>query len=399
MTVMRTTEKRCSGLYRGDEAMLHIENANIVLENGILQNGVLSAENGVITEIGTKETVKMPENAEIIDAKGLYVGPGFVDIHNHGGDGYNFFDNPEKAAKYFLKHGETTVLATSYTTYTKDEYLTAIEKIKTAMQTDAKNIAGFYMEGPYLNPKYGAEPKMNKWRGEIKKEDYGQIVESAGALAKVWAIAPEREGIEGFMSYVKSKNPDAVFAVAHSEATPEEIECLKEYGIKLQTHCMNATGRVGESDGVRGAGPDEYCLLDDHMYAEMICDSLGVHVPQPLQRLILKVKGIDRIILITDSFATDAEAPKEYADVKDLSFDSEGGLSGSRLTMDAACRNFMRQTNSSLTEAFLAASRNPARVIGMDSEIGTIEVGKKANLVIVDEEFNLHQVIFEGCLV
>ena len=378
--------------------MLYIENANIVLEKGILKNGALLCENGIITKIGKSDSVKPPKNAERIDANGLYIGPGFVDIHNHGGGGYNFFDDPEKAAAYFLKHGETTVLATSYTTYTKTEYLTAIEKIKNAMKTDAKNIAGFYMEGPYLNPKYGAEPKMNKWLGDIKEEDYAQIVESAGTQAKVWAIAPERDGIEDFMNYVKSKNPNAVFAVAHSEATPDEIYRVKNYGIKIQTHCMNATGRLGESDGIRGVGPDEYCLMNDDMYAEIISDSLAIHVPAYLQKLVLKIKGIDKIILITDSFATNSEMSEKFADAKDLSFDSDGELSGSRLTMDTVCQNFVKHTGSSIVDTFLAASRNPAKAIGMDSEIGTVEVGKKANLVVVDENFNLQKVIFEGVI-
>ena len=378
--------------------MLYIENANIVLEKGILKNGALLCENGIITKIGKSDSVKPPKNAERIDANGLYIGPGFVDIHNHGGGGYNFFDDPEKAAAYFLKHGETTVLATSYTTYTKTEYLTAIEKIKNAMKTDAKNIAGFYMEGPYLNPKYGAEPKMNKWLGDIKEEDYAQIVESAGTQAKVWAIAPERDGIEDFMNYVKSKNPNAVFAVAHGEATPDEIYRVKNYGIKIQTHCMNATGRLGESDGIRGVGPDEYCLMNDDMYAEIISDSLAIHVPAYLQKLVLKIKGIDKIILITDSFATNSEMSEKFADAKDLSFDSDGELSGSRLTMDTVCQNFVKHTGSSIVDTFLAASRNPAKAIGMDSEIGTVEVGKKANLVVVDENFNLQKVIFEGVI-
>lgn len=378
--------------------MIYIENANIVTGKGILKNGALLVENGIITRIGKADSFKAPQNAEIIDANGLYLGPGFVDIHVHGGGGYNFFDNPEKAAQHFLKHGETTVLATSYTTYTKSEYLTAIEKIKKAMKSN-KNIAGFYMEGPYLNPKYGAEPKMNKWRGEIKSEDYKEIVDSAGNLAKVWAVAPGRENISEFMEYVKSKNPNAVFAVAHSEATPEEIDKVKRYGVKIQTHCMNATGRVGESAGIRAAGPDEYCLMNDDMYAELISDSLAIHVPAYLQKLILKVKGIDKIILITDSFATDSEASEKYAKAKDLSFDSEGNVSGSRLTMDVVCRNFVKHTGSGICDTFLAASTNPAKAIGMYDKIGSIEVGKKANLVLLDKEFNLEKVIFEGEIV
>lgn len=376
--------------------MIYIENANIVLCGGIIEDGALLVKDGIIEQVGKKRTVKAPQDAEKYDAKGLYLGPGFVDIHVHGGGGYNFFDNPEKAAKHFLNHGETTVLATGYTTYTKLEYLIAIEKIKQVMKSDSKNIAGFYMEGPYLNPKYGAEPKMNKWLGKIKREDYAEIVDKVGGLAKVWAVAPERENILEFMDYVKSVNPNAIFAVAHSEATPDEINRVKKYGLKIQTHCMNATGRVGESGGVRGVGPDEYCLMHDDMYAELICDSLAIHVPAFLQKLILKIKGIDKVVLITDSFATDSEVSEKYAKADDLSFDSNGDLSGSRLTMDVVCQNFLKHTNSSICDAFLAAATNPAKAIGMDNEIGTIEVGKRANIVIVDSEFNIKKVMLEG---
>ena len=379
--------------------MLLIENARIVSEHEIISNGALLISGGKIAKIGKTGQMEAIENAERMDAKGMFLGPGFVDIHVHGGNGSNFFDDPEQAAMHFLKHGETTVLATSYTTYTKEEYLAAIGKIKNAMAGDAKNIAGFYMEGPYLNPKYGAEPSMNQWRGEIKRADYAEIVDQAGDLAKVWAVAPERDGIEGFMQYVKSVNPQATFAVAHSEATPDEIEKVKEYGIRIQTHIMNATGRKGESNGIRAAGPDEYCLYSDDMYAEMICDSLGVHVPAYLQKLILKVKGIEKLVLITDSFATDSEESDKYKEATDLSFDSEGNVSGSRLTMDGVCRNFRKHTQSSMVETFLAASTNPAKAIGMDAEVGSIEVGKRANLVIADENFHLKTVIFEGGVV
>ena len=379
--------------------MIYIENANIVTEKGILKNSALLAEDGIIIKIGKPGTFMIPENAEKIDAEGLYLGPGFVDIHVHGGGGCNFFDDPQKAAQHFLKHGETTVLATSYTTYTKAEYLIAIEKIKQAMKSDSKNIAGFYMEGPYLNPKYGAEPKLNKWLGEIKREDYEEIVDSVGNLAKVWAIAPEREKIPEFIEYAKSVNPDTVFSVAHSEATPAEIDMVRKYGLKIQTHCMNATGRVGESGGVRGVGPDEYCLMHDDMYAELICDSLAIHIPAFLQKLILKIKGIDKVVLITDSFATDSEVSEKYAKADDLSFDSNGDLSGSRLTMDVVCRNFIKHTGSSICDTFLAASTNPAKAIGMYDEVGSIEIGKKANLVLVDKEFNIRKVVFEGEIV
>ncbi len=149
--------------------------------------------------------------------------------------------------------------------------------------------------------------------------------------------------------------------------------------------------------GTRGCGPDEACFLDPDMYAELISDSGAVHVSAPLQRLILQNKGVDRLILITDASVLQDGAPAELlGKYPDLLFNAAGNLAGSRLTMDAACRNLMAHTGCDMAQAFLAASRNPARAIGLDGEIGTVTAGKKANLVFVDETFRVHKVMLEG---
>lgn len=380
--------------------MICIEKAKVVLENGILWDGAILIQDDRIAAVGNRSEVAVSENVERIDAKGAYVGPGFVDIHNHGGNGCRFDTDPQGAAQYFLQHGQTTVLATLFYDLSKERFLDAIQRIKTVMQTpEGANIAGCYMEGPYMNPKFGASPEKNLWRGQINEADYTQLVDCAGDIAKVWAVAPEREGVEPFLSYAKTTNPNVVFAVGHSEATPQEISRLKKYGIKLQTHCMDATGRISKWSGTRGCGPDEACFLDDDMYAELICDSMGVHVSPELQRVVLRAKSIDKVILITDSFVSSEESPEELRYVEDLSFDAGANLSGSRLTMDAACRNIMAHTNCGIAQAFLMAARNPARAIGMDDEIGTIEVGKKANLVFVDDTFHVKEVMLNGKLI
>ena len=377
--------------------MICIKNATIILEEGVLENGVILVEQDKIACVGTNENIQIPADAEIIDAKGLYVGPGFVDIHVHGGGNAMFYDNPSKAAKHFLSHGETTVLATLYYDLKKEKFFEAISKIKAVMKDS--NIGGFYMEGPYMNPKYGASPEKNKWVGEIKLNDYKQIVENAGNDVKVWAVAPERDGIEPFMAYAKEVNGNVIFAVGHSEAHPSQIEALKKYGIRLQTHCMNATGRTNDSGGIRGVGPDEACLLDDDMYAEIICDSLAIHVKPEMIKLIVKVKGIDKVILISDSFVSNEPNPEKYATVTDLSFDANGGLCGSKLTMDAAARNFMKHTKRSITDAFLVSSTNPAKAVGMYADIGSIKEGKFANMVFVDENINVKKVMLKGKIV
>lgn len=378
--------------------MIYIKNAKVVLETGILWDGAILVKDNKIKAVGEQCDVPCPENAEVIDAKGLYVGPGFVDIHVHGGGITEFDKEPASPCKFHLEHGTTTMLATFYTDLNKEQLLDAIDRVKDVMENEdyGKALGGFYMEAPYTNPKFGSHPESNCWRGEIKAEDYIDFVDRAGDAVKVWAIAPERDGLEPFLKYAKKVNPNVCFAVAHSEATPEQILPLKKYGIKLQTHCMNATGRTSDWVGTRGAGPDEYCMSDPDMYAELICDSLAIHVNAPLQRMLVHVKGIDKMVLISDSTVSNFPTPEEFKHITDLSFDANKLLAGSKLTLDIACRNFMKHTNSGIAQAFLAASTNPAKAIGMDDEVGSVCVGKKANLVFVDDMINVKSVMLEG---
>ena len=378
--------------------MIAIKNAKVVLETGILFDGVILVDGDRIVNVGVADEITVPENALVVDAGGAYVGPGFVDIHVHGGNGHFFYAEPEEAAQHFLNHGETTVLATLYYDVDRQTFLDSIYRVKDAMANGkaAKAIAGFYMEGPYMNPKYGASPEKNKWRGPILPEAYQEILDAAGEYAKVWAVAPEREGIEPFVRDAKKANPNAVFSVGHSEASPAQIRNLKKYGLHLQTHCMNATGRLDKYVGVRSCGPDEACMADRDMYAEVICDSCGIHVQPDMLRMIYEIKGTDRMILISDSFVSYEDSPENLRHITDLVFDANGLLSGSKLTMDIACRNLMQHTSCGICQAFLLAARNPARAIGLDHEVGTIEAGKRANLVFVDDLFNVKKVMLDG---
>ena len=378
--------------------MVCIHNAKVVLETGILWDGVVLLEDDRIAAVGERRDTEIPAGCEMIDAKGAYVGPGFVDIHVHGGNGHMFDAEPLQAAEHFLKNGETTILATLYYNLSKEGFLESIKKVQSAMAAGGAGdaIAGIYMEGPYMNPKFGAMPERNKWKGAIAEEAYKEVVDLAGTDVFVWSVAPEREGIEEFVKYAGKVNPHAVFAVGHSEATPAQVRKMKRYGLCLQTHCMDATGNYSEWVGTRGAGPDEACLTDPDMYAELICDSGAVHVNKDLINLIVRTKGVDKVILITDSFVSDLPAPEKLKHITDLIFDENCWLSGSKLTMNVACRNLMSHTNCGIAQAFLMASRNPARAIGLEHEIGTIEAGKRANLVFVDDMFNVQKVILGG---
>ncbi len=376
-----------------------IKNANVVLENGIIWDGAILIDEDRIVKADSFVNIEVPEDAVEIDANGAYVGPGFVDIHIHGALDARLFAKPVEIAEHFLKHGETSIFPTSSTSLSYEQLMDGIRCVKANMDK-TKNIKGIYMEGPYINPNYGAARHLDTWnRGPIIPEQYEPLVDELGALVKVWGIGPERPDIMPFLEYARKVNPNVVFSVCHSEATPQQVRDLgTKYRPKLITHMTNATGRQTGTGGIRGYGPDEYCLADPDMYAELISDSCGVHVHSDLQRMIVKNKGVHRVILITDSTPYRNNPPKNplVASADDLNFNEVGSLAGSKLTMDKACRNIMGHTNCGIAQAFVMASLNPAKIVGMDEEIGSIEPGKIADLVFVDDRFNVKQVMVAG---
>lgn len=381
---------------KNEKITLAIKNCNIVLERGIVYDGVLLVAGDRIAAYGSERELEIPEGVEVVDAHGRYVGPGFVDLHVHGGDGGVLVYEPKAAAEHFLKHGTTTLLASPWYKLGFEVFLECIERVKAAMP-ECPTIRGFYMEGPYTNQKYGSHAAVNPWRQGVVEEEYRALVDAAGELAFAWTVAPELEGIGDFVRYARKVNPGTVIAVGHSEATPDEIRALgPAYRPTLATHVTNATGQKGRLSGIIGAGPDEYSFLSPEVYCELISDSRGIHVKPDIQRMILEIKGVDKIVLVTDGTNNKNPAPAHLSHVDDINFSPAGEVAGSKLTMNKACRNIMSHTRVGITEAFIMASRNPARVIGLDSEIGSIEVGKRADLVIVDDRFNVEGVILGG---
>ena len=377
--------------------MVAIVNAELVMQDHLIPEAVLFTENGIITGFGELRNTPIPDGCEIVDAKGLYVGPGFVDLHTHTGDCYQFWQDPIPAAKYHLAHGVTTVLPASYPRMTKEAYIQMGHRIRAAMAAPGgENIGGVYFEGPYINPKYGSNRAANPWNEKpIVAEDYEPIIEACADVARVWGLGPEQENVENFVKAAKAANPHIRFAVTHSEAEPHQIEKLMPYGLCLGTHHTNATGTIIKYPECRGVCVDETVNYNNGIYAELICDSRGIHVDPYMLRLVRKIKGDDRIILISDRTYADAPNPPGYDDVTDINFDKWGDIAGSKLTLDVACRNMMKHTGASLTTVFKYASYNPARCIGM-TDRGEIAVGKRADLIFVDHKMNVKKVILAG---
>ncbi len=392
--------------------MRAIVNTKLILEDGIVWDGAVTFDQGRIVAAGERDEVAIPADAGIIDAGGLYTAPGFVDIHVHGSEHYSFRrDPPLRVAEEFLCHGQTTLLPTFFSDLLPEQMIERVQACREAAgQGVGRVLDGIYMEGPYMAGFSGNQNSIQQmWMDDIRREDYVPLVDAIGDMVRVWAIDPARPGIGDFMACAKEKNPQVLFALGHSRATAAQCRGLRDYGLRVQTHHGDSGKAPGHAQGTVGAGCDEYTLYDPDMYAELICDEKGVHVDPDLIKLVIRTKGVERVVLITDSEVayTDPATGKPYTNNPadgvaygpDLNYDYEGHVSGSHLTLDRACRNVMKHTGYGLCHAVRFASLNPARLLGLDREIGSIAAGKRANLILMDDTVRVRRVFLDGELV
>ena len=380
--------------------MKAIINTKLLLEDSIIFDGAITFENGRIVSLGKQKDVPIPPDAEIIDAHGLYTAPGLIDIHNHGGPDFLFHENPAPCCDFFLRHGQTTVLPTFYCNLTAEQMTDGLQKLQSIEHVGAgRIIGGLYMEGPYMGG-FGSNQNSILWGGEICREEYLPLIREIGSYAKIWAIDPARPGITQFRQDVLAINPDAIFTMGHSHATASQCRSVERYNLKLQTHHGDSGKAPGRAQGTVGAGCDEYALYDPDIYTELICDENGIHQDADMMKLLLRTKGVECVILITDHMADKDHFKNNEAEGilygPDLNYDYEGHLAGSHLTLDNACRNLMAHTGCGLCQAIRMASLNPARLLGMDTEIGSLKVGKKANLILIDDMVRIEKMFFEG---
>lgn len=380
--------------------MYAITNTKLVMEDGIIWDGRLTFDGDRIVRAGRADEVEIPENARIIDARGRYTAPGFIDIHCHGAGMYNFNEDPLGNAAHFLRHGTTTVLPTLYMNLTAEQMLDGAERILAASKDGpGRIIGGLYMEGPYMGA-FGSFQEGIVWTRPIDEADYRPLVDRLAPYARVWAIDPAREGIEGFMRYVKKRNPAAIFALGHSHATAAQCRAVADLGVRVQTHHGDSGKAAGRAQGTVGAGCDEFTLYNPDMYAELICDEVGVHVVPDMVKLVVRTKGVERMILISDSMCDKHGYRNNEAEGivygPDLNYDDRGWLAGSHLTLDNACRNLMTHTGYGLCHAIRFATANPARMLGIFDEVGSLAPGKRANLLIMDDAVHIEKVILLG---
>lgn len=371
-----------------------IINGKIILHDEIVEKNVF-IENEKIIEVSDRQ----PINEEIIDAKGLYVSPGFVDVHTHGRGGsdtmYATFEDLNTISKATLKTGVTSFLPTTMT-MPVDAITKAIENIAINKdKVEGAQVLGTHLEGPFFNKIYkGAQPEECMILPTV--DNYLSFVKEYQDVVRKISIAPELEHSLELIEYLKDKN--TVVSLGHTNATYEEAQKAIDAGATSGTHTYNAmTPLTHRAPGVVGA-----VMTNNSVYAELILD--GVHVHYTAAKALLGTKGKDKVILITDSLeAAGLEDGKYLLGNQDVYVKNgearllNGALAGSIVSMNVAVKNAYHHLGITLNEAVNLASYNPAKSINEDL-LGEIKVGNFADIIFFDEDIDVKDVMIKGQL-
>lgn len=381
-----------------------IKNGRVITPDGIIDGYVLY-EDGKITETGTGDC--MPQADEVIDAQGRYVSPGFIDIHTHGAGGADYMDGTLEAyltaARMSARHGATLVCPTTLTSSnevlfdTFDLYEQAV-----AANTEGAAFGGLHLEGPYFNPKQAGAQDPRYLRNP-QPEDYLEILSRSDNIAR-WSFSPELDGAPEFAAELSKRG--IIAAAGHTDATFEQCDEAYKNGCSLITHFYSCISTIIRKNSYRTAGVMEYGYYQDGMAVEIIAD--GHHVPSSLLHLIVKVKGVDNVVLVTDSMrgAGMPEGPSILGGLADgqecivengvAKLLDRSGFAGSVCTTDRLVRTMITIGGCSLEQAVQMASLNPARVMGVADRKGSLEAGKDADIVIFGDNVEVFATIVSG---
>ena len=388
---------------------IKIFNGQIIHQNRIQSGGCLLIENGKIVDVADSD-VDFPD-AEIVDAQGNYISPGFIDIHIHGGGGSDFMDGTVDAflqiAQTHAKHGTTSMLPTTLTCE-KEDLIQTLEAYQTACVSNqiGADFIGMHLEGPYfaVSQRGAQDPKFIR---DPDPSEYKEILSSFDSI-KRWSAAPELKGAVEFGKYVTSKG--ILAAIAHTDAIYEEVlEAYHHGGFTLATHFYSAMSGVTRRNAFRFAGVIESAYLLDDMDVEIIAD--GVHLPAPLLKLIYKIKGPDRIALITDAMraADMPEGESVLGSFKNgLKVIVEDGVAklpdrtsfaGSVATADRLVRTMLIMAEVPLVETIQMITETPARIMKVSDRKGSLTKGKDADVVIFNDQIEVQKTFVKGRLV
>lgn len=378
-----------------------IVNVKAVLPGGILSDATVAFENEKIVYIGKDKRV----GAETSDGRGAFLFAGFVDIHCHGGAGYDFMDasaeEMEKIANFHLSHGSTTIVPTTMTDSWEHIY-SALDGIAGYYKTARDSVLrGAHIEGPWLSPKQcGAQSPEKMDLPTVDK--FCALIERYPFISRI-SVAPE---LENGMAVGKIADEKGVIAsVAHTDADFDTVIEAAGNGYSLMTHLYSGMTGVTRKNAFRVAGAVEAGLYDDRLNVEIIAD--GRHLPTGLLKLIYKCKGADKICLITDAMRAaglrdgeesilgrnDCGLPVIVEDEVAKTRDRQS-FAGSVATTDRLVR-VMLSTGIDPVNVSKMASATPARVMGL-TDRGTIEVGKRADFVLMNAQTEVLKVIRGG---
>ena len=378
---------------------LLLKNAKIVLKDRVIEGDILTAD-GIIRDIIDRKSPVKAETLEVensIDLDGKYVVPGFIDVHIHGSNGADAMDGTAEALKtissYIATKGTTKFLATTLTS-SKEELINVL-KIAADLQNkeiDGATIFGVHMEGPYFDIEYkGAQnEKYMKPATEKEIKDYLDV---KPGLVKMMSLSPHTEQSIETVKFLKENG--VIVSVGHSAAKFNDVMKAVDAGLSHSTHTFNGMRGINHREpGVAGA-----VLISDKINAEVIFDK--VHIHPEIVRLMIKAKGTDKVVCITDAMAATGLPNGDYklgeldVYVKDgeARLKSNDSLAGSVLTMDKAFKHVI-ELGYPIYEAVKLTSTNAAVEFGLNA--GAIEVGKEADFTVLDDSYNVDMTIVNG---
>jgi N-acetylglucosamine-6-phosphate deacetylase len=388
--------------------MIKIFNGKIITPYRIIPNGTVLVKDGVIVEVAAGDIAV--EGIKEIDAKGQFIAPGFIDLHVHGGGGHDFMDGSETAflevAKIHARYGTTSMLPTTLTSEHEDLMQTIeLYQVANEKNTSGAQFLGLHLEGPYfaMNQRGAQDPRYIR---DPDPEEYQQIL-SHTSVIKRWSAAPELKGAIEFGKYITSRG--VLASLAHTDAIYEEVLEAFENGYTLATHLYSGMSGVTRRNAFRYAGAIESAFIIDEMNVEIIAD--GIHLPSPLLKLIYKIKGPDRIALITDAMRAAGMGPGESilgglknglkVIVEDgvAKLPDRSSFAGSIATADRLVWNMVKMADVPLIEAIRMITVTPAKIIGVADKKGALVAGKDADIVIFNEDIEIQATIIKGRVV
>lgn len=360
-----------------------------------IENGVVLVEDRRITSLGRREQIKIPASAKVIDRGTRTVVPGFIDLHVHGGAGRDLMEATPEAvatvATYLAAHGATSFLATTVTASLNRtlQATRGLSRLIRAWGTTAKNAGaqplGIHFEGPFLSvEKRGVHPATHILKPA--KATLDRLLEAAAGTGRVLTLAPELDDELTVLEHARRHGMRV--GIGHSNATYDVAERAIAAGATHAIHTYNAMRAFSHRDpGILGA-----VLTNDRVSAELIAD--GVHVDPVAVRLLVRAKGLERVILVTDGLSC-AGMPEGRYPLGEMTVEVAGGacrstagtLAGSVLTLDTALRNFARFTGLGYAQCLPCATVNPARLLGLEGRKGVLAPGADADLVVLDESY------------